>query len=140
MGKPSWWLRLTILGVSLNFLAFAISYRWGIFAVTLATVIRAYLIFPLGQWAICQLTQDSLRRYLNIFIAPTVSALIMASAIFAIRLWFLNILSPLELIILGSILGGAIYIALIRVLAPKLLKQVFEIAQVMAQGSKADSN
>ena len=64
----------------------------------------------------------------------------MASAIFAIRLWFLNILSPLELIILGSILGGAIYIALIRVLAPKLLKQVFEIAQVMAQGSKADSN
>lgn len=140
MGKPTWWLRLTILGVSLNFVAFAISYQWGIFAVTLATVIRAYLVFPLGQWAICQLTQDSLRRNLHIFVVPTVSSLIMASAIFALRLRVASILSPWSVLLLGSILGGVIYVLLIRVLSPKLFNKIFEIAQIMVQGSKADVN
>ena len=140
LGKANWLFWLTILEVLLSFLAFAISYRWGIFAVALATVIRAYLFFPVGQWAICKLMPDSLGKYFRVFIVPTVCSLIMAAAVFFVRQGFTDSLYPLSLIALGTLTGAIVYAIAMRFLAPELLKQVIEITQIIARGSKVNSD
>ncbi|PZV18060.1 MAG: flippase [Leptolyngbya sp.] len=137
MGRSDWWLWLAVLDVVLSLLAFAISYRWGIFAVALATVLRNYLVFPLGQWAICKLIQDSLGKYLRVFITPAICSLIMAAAVFGVKQGLSNSLHPMGLIMLGTISGVIFYVILIRLLAPDLFKQATEITQIIVRGSKS---
>ncbi|NJL48790.1 MAG: lipopolysaccharide biosynthesis protein [Leptolyngbyaceae cyanobacterium SM2_5_2] len=137
MGKPSWWLRLSALNAVLNLLGFAIAYRWGIFAVAVASVVRYYIVFPIGQWAICQLIQESLGKYLRIFLAPLVCALTMAGGIFVFKQALAATFGPLALLILSSIVGAVVYIGLIRLLAPKIFAQMLDIAQIMVSKPKA---
>ena len=137
LGKSSWWFWLSMLDVVLNFLAFAISYRWGVFAFAMATVARTYLAFPIGQWAICHLMQDSLGRYLRIFISPTACALGMAFTIFIVRQGLLNVLSPVSLIITITMMGSVIYTCLIRFFAPDVFGQVIEIVKIIANKTNA---
>ena len=136
MGKPAWWLRLSALNAVLNLLGFAISYRWGIFAVAVAAVVRYYIVFPIGQWAICQLIQESLGKYLRIFIAPLMSALLMAAAIFIFKQALASTLGPLTLLIVSPLFGAAVYVGLIRLIAPEIFHQILDIAQIILKKSK----
>ncbi|WOD38145.1 lipopolysaccharide biosynthesis protein [Nodosilinea sp. E11] len=135
MGKPAWWFWLSVLDVVLNLLAFAVAYRWGIFAVAAASVIRAYLVFPIGQWAVCHLIQDSLGKYLRVFISPLICALAMAGAMLGLKTMLGAALGPLFLIVVSTGFGAAFYVALIRLLAPQLFGQLMDIAQVVVSKS-----
>jgi PST family polysaccharide transporter len=136
MGKSNWLFGLAILEVLLNFLAFAISYRWGIFAFATATVVRAYLFFPIGQWAISRLMEDSLGKYLQVFVVPALCSVVMGSTVVAVRQGFSSSLHPLGLIVAGTLVGATAYGIAIRLLAPDLFEKIIEIAQIMIQASQ----
>lgn len=103
MGKPSWWLMLNVLNVILNLLGFAISFRWGIFAVAIASAIRSFLVFPVGQWAVSRLIHQDMRIHLHAFITPLVSALAMTTALLVIKQPLIGLLNPLELTIVSMV-------------------------------------
>jgi len=136
MGKPSWWLMLSALNVALNLIGFAISYRWGIFAVAVASVIRSYLVFPVGQWAVSKLVHEDIRAHLRAFIAPLVSATTMAVAILAIKQPLTGLLNPLGLLVICTVLGTILYVAMIRIIAPALFQQVIELVQMVVSRPK----
>lgn len=139
MGKPVWWLRLSALNAVLSLVAFGIAYRWGILAVAIATVIRSYIVFPIGQWAICQLIQESLGKYLRIFISPLVSSIAMAGVIWLLKQGLGPDVGPLTTIVVSSVVGGAVYLTLIRLLAPKLFDQALDIARIIVSRPKTQS-
>lgn len=128
MGKPSWRLWQSLLSITLNILGFVIAFKWGIAAVAIAYVIRRYIVFPIGQWAIHLLIHFSWRTYLQQFIAPTLSATVMAGAMLIVResmfSWF-N--SDIATILVCAILGSITYLAFIKLLSPQLFKMLLEL-------------
>ncbi len=139
MGKPAWWFWLSALNAVLNLTGFAIAYRWGIFAVASAAVIRSYLVFPIGQWAISKLIKEGLGKYLRVFISPLMSALIMAAAILAVKQVLIGVLSPLALVAVCTAFGAVVYLSLIRLVAPQLFDQVIDIARIVMSKPKPQS-
>jgi PST family polysaccharide transporter len=140
MGKSSWWLWLSVLDVALSLLAFAISYRWGLFAVAVGAVIRTYIAFPIGQWVICKLTQDSLGRYLSIFIAPASCALVMTLSSVVLRRLLLDSLNPVGLIFVVTVMGMIVYAVLLRYFSPTIFDQFIEIIKIMVRKPKTQDN
>ena len=136
MGKPSWWFWLGSLKVILNFVGFAIAYRWGIIAVTIAYVLRLYIAFPIGQWAISRLIHVPLLTYLRQFVAPLVSSLIMAAVILVVKQAFTSSVNSLALLIICTVIGGIIYGITIRLFAPKLWQLLLELLQLAWSRSK----
>ncbi|MEQ8384031.1 MAG: lipopolysaccharide biosynthesis protein [Coleofasciculus sp. A1-SPW-01] len=130
MGKPSWWFWLSILNAVSNFVAFAIAIPWGMMAVVSAYVIRGYLVFPVGQWAVSLLIKTPLLTYLGQFVAPLVSSLIMAIAILGTKQLLIPQLTPFLIIVVCSILGIIVYGTGIRLFAPQLFNQLLELTHL----------
>lgn len=139
MGKPSWWLWLAVLNVVLNLVGFAIAVRWGIMAVAVAYVIRGYIAFPFGQWAVSKLIHDPLLEYLRQFVAPLVGSVAMAAAMLAAKQPLQDWLNPQMLILVCTLLGVAVYVTAIRLLSPKLFQQLLELVRLALSRSNRQS-
>lgn len=126
MGKPSWRLWQSLLSVTLNIIGFMVAFKWGLAAVAAAYVIRRYLVFPIGQWAISLLIHFSWSTYLKQFVTPMVSAATMAAAMVVLRKgmarWLNN--STFLTIVVCSLLGAVVYIALVKLLSPQLFQML----------------
>ena len=142
LGKPAWRLWLGLLSATLNLVGFFIAVRWGIVAVSCAYLIRACIIFPIGQWAISRLINIPLIGYLRQFIAPLLSALAMAIAIFATKQILGNFLNPLILILLitCTVIGAIVYGLAIRFLAPQLWQKLRQIVDSALMPSKRQNS
>ncbi|MBD1914253.1 MULTISPECIES: lipopolysaccharide biosynthesis protein [unclassified Leptolyngbya] len=139
MGKPAWWFWLSVLNATLNLVGFAIALPFGIMAVTAASVIRGYLVFPVGQWAVSKLIQERLSTYLGTFVAPVSSAVVMAGVILIVRAALQDVLKPLELLIVGTAIGSLVYVTMIYLISPKLFTELLGIARMVASRSKTQS-
>ena len=134
MGKPSWRLWQSLLSITLNIMGFVVAFRWGIAAVAIAYVIRRCLVFPIGQWAIHLLIQFSWQTYLRQYIAPMLGAGVMAISMLLMRGTLVNWLnSEMALIIICSILGSIIYLAMIKLLSPQLFQMVVDLLNMVKQ-------
>ncbi len=132
MGHPAWSLWLSCLSVVLNLIGFAIALRWGIVAVAAAFVIRGYLVFPIGQWAVSRLIRTPILTYLQQFITPLISALTMAGIMLLLKIWVQNwMVSPLGLAIVSSGVGLIIYVGLISIFSPTLFQELLSIAHML---------
>ncbi|MEL4894379.1 oligosaccharide flippase family protein [Crocosphaera sp. Alani8] len=132
MDKPHWRLNLSLVNATLNVIAFAIAVRWGIVAVALAYVIRGYIMFPIGQWMVSILIHAPLKIYLKQFLAPLISTILMTTAIIGVKILFIEILTPLALIVICTVSGIVIYGLAIRLLASEIWKdllRLFSLAQ-----------
>jgi O-antigen/teichoic acid export membrane protein len=136
LGKPGWQFRLSLLNAVLNITGFLIAVRWGILAVAASYVIRAYSVFPLGQWLLSKLTQIRLSVYLRQFIAPLLASGVMVAIMLAVKYWFTPILNPLLLLMTCSVIGAIVYSAAIRVTSPRLFQQVLDIVRLARSRSK----
>jgi O-antigen/teichoic acid export membrane protein len=136
LGKPAWQFRLSLLNAVLNVTGFLIAVRWGILAVACSYVIRAYSVFPIGQWLLTKLTQIRLLTYLRQFITPLFAAVVMVAAMLGVKHWLMSILSPLLLLITCSVVGAAIYAVTIRIASPRLFQQVLDMLQLALSRSK----
>jgi O-antigen/teichoic acid export membrane protein len=132
MGRPAWSFRLSCLSVVLNVVGFAIALRWGIVAVAAAFVIRGYLVFPVGQWAVSRLIHTSMLVYLQQFIVPLMSALAMAGTMLITKEWLQSwVSSPLGLVALCSGVGFITYSLLIYAFSPLLVQELLLITQTI---------
>jgi O-antigen/teichoic acid export membrane protein len=136
LGKPGWQFRLSLLNAVLNITGFLIAVRWGILAVAASYVIRAYSVFPLGQWLLSKLTQIRLSVYLRQFIAPLLASGVMVAIMLAVKYWFTPILNSLLLLMTCSVIGAIVYSAAIRVTSPRLFQQVLDIVRLARSRSK----
>ena len=132
MGKPTWSLYLKLVSVVLNFILFAIAYRWGIVAVTIAYTVRTIIVFPIGQWAVSLLIKTPMLTYLRQFISPLLTSSIMAIAVYTTRVSLSNLLTPQLLIIVCTLIGIIVYGIALAIVAPQLFKQLLEIAKSVA--------
>ncbi|MBF2047374.1 MAG: lipopolysaccharide biosynthesis protein [Elainella sp. C42_A2020_010] len=128
MGKPSWSLWLSLLTVVLNLIGFSIAVRWGIVAVAAAFVIRGYVVFPIGQWAVSRLIHIPVLVYVKQFTVPLLSAITMAGFLFLLRNWMLALTSLYILVVpVSALLGALFYIGLIRFCSPTLFYKLLTI-------------
>lgn len=141
MGKPSWNLWLSLLSVTLNLIGFSIAVHWGIVAVAAAFVIRGYLVFPIGQWAVSRLIQVPVLTYLKQFAVPLASTILMSIVILLVRQILLLIANiPILIVLVNSLLGAAVYLGLIRLLSPSLFENLLNVIQLFLARSKAKAS
>ena len=129
MGKPLWKLKLNFLDAVVNVIAFLIVVRWGILAVAAAYVIRGYLLSPIEFFVIRKLVPLNFATYLRQYIVPLIGTIAMATTILIVKNYLNIVFTSQALIVLVIILGAAVYIATIMMLAPKLVQQILTILQ-----------
>ncbi|MEL6137845.1 MAG: lipopolysaccharide biosynthesis protein [Cyanobacteria bacterium J06628_6] len=143
IGQPIWTVRLKLLSVVVNLAGFAITYRWGLLAVTAAIVVRGLVVFPIGQWVISRLIALSLKQYLQQFAVPLVSAIAMIPVMLTAQ-W--AVISPVETVLphLGnpilfdllslsilSSFGVGSYLLSIRLLSPQIFRDFLRIGRLL---------
>lgn len=137
MGRPVWTVRLKILSVVVNLIGFFISYPWGIFAVTAATVLRGLIVFPIGQWAIAKILSIPLRKYLKQFAVPLTSSLGMIAVLLIAKNYLMaEIEMKIFLLGINSLLGVITYLLMIWILSPKILHEFLDVGKIALSKSK----
>lgn len=130
LGKPSWRLGFNFLNAFVNFPAFFIAVRWGIWAVALAYVVRGYVLFPLPVVAIRSLTKISYLTYIKEIAPIVVSALFAVGAMSALQQVFW--LSDWSMVVSCLILGLVIYAACVSRASPGTLARVTSLVRQKA--------
>ncbi|MEL7333715.1 MAG: lipopolysaccharide biosynthesis protein [Cyanobacteria bacterium J06560_2] len=146
IGQPIWTVRLKLLSVAINLIGFAITYRWGLQAVTAAIVIGGLVVFPVGQWAVSRLIALPLKQYLQQFAMPLLSAIAMIPVMILAQR---AVISPVEILLLNrqwlsesglfdllslgvlSSFGAGSYLILIRLLSPQIFCDFLEIGRLL---------
>ncbi|MBD2205072.1 lipopolysaccharide biosynthesis protein [Calothrix sp. FACHB-1219] len=123
LGKPAWGLGLNLMQAVGNVIGFAIAVRWGIIAVALAYLIRAYLTAPITLWIVHKLIRINFSTYLKQQAAPLLASLAMVVSIFAVKHFLSQIVSLQILLTICIGLGTVVYILTIMLIAPQLYKQ-----------------
>lgn len=131
MGKPAQTVHLKSLSVILNLIAFAIAYRFGIVAVTAATVMKGIVVFPIGQWVISRTISIPFGAYLRQFVSPLVSSLFMVLALSAARDFLMKEIG-LESVVLCFcvLLGAVLYFLITRILSPRLYREFLDVVSM----------
>ena len=127
LGKPGLGLGLSSVQAIGNVIGFAIAVRWGIVAVAVAYVIRAYLTAPITLWIVNKLIRINFRTYLSQYAAPFVASLIMVATIFGIKYFLYDQVSLHILLAICIPVGAAVYLITIRLIAPKILKRAIDL-------------
>ncbi len=107
----------SMLGAVLVFIAAP----FGVIAVAIAVVTRQYLYWPVRVWVLRRAIGIEPRRYFAQWIRPFFAAAMMSAAVAAF-LWRWPALptSTLTHLIAGGLLGGALYLAALRVVYPRI--------------------
>ncbi len=140
LGKPSWKLWISLLNAILNLIACLIAVQWGVVAVAIAYVISSYMAFPFSQWAIKKLIQVPWLTYLKQFLSPVIGSLVMVLGIFGFKYFASNLIDDKLLIVIGTAIGALIYGLTIRLIDPKLFKDLLEIIKILKTPSKNKSS
>lgn len=135
MGKPHWRLRVGALNSALNIVGFLIAVHWGIVAVALAYLVRACIMFPIGQWAVGKLINLALRQYVRQFVPAIASALIMSSAIIIIRSLASDTLNLSSTLVLESAIAMLCYSASLYCLDPVFFRQSWQLLTAATKSS-----
>ncbi|MEA5518556.1 lipopolysaccharide biosynthesis protein [Limnoraphis robusta] len=136
IGKPSWKLWLSLLNAVLNLIACLVAVQWGIVGVALAYVISSYIAFPVSQWAISKLIHVPLLTYLQQFRSPLIGSVVMVSGILIAKHFMVDLINEKVLILVGTAIGTIIYGLTIRLVDPKLFKDLLELLKMIRSPSK----
>lgn len=110
LGKPYLRFWLSLINVIISFTVAFFVVKWGIIAVALAFVISSYLTFPLSLLMLIKLMSISLKQYLQQFITPLISSLIMMLAILSVKYFFSMYLNTIMLLIICIVVASLTYI------------------------------
>lgn len=76
-GKPVWQLGIDLFNSTTNLVLFYLVVKFGIIAVSLTYVVRAYIYSPIQIWPVCKLLSLNVSEYLKIFRPAAFSTLVM---------------------------------------------------------------
>ena len=126
LGKPRFELFWVCFSVVTKVLAFVIGYRWGLMGVAWAVVAHGYAIFPVGVWLINKANPIDPATYLRQFLRPLAASLIMVIVVLPMQLQLDGRLPRLPILIIGSVVGGAVYVGALFVVAPTLTAEIID--------------
>ncbi|MBL1210226.1 lipopolysaccharide biosynthesis protein [Geminocystis sp. GBBB08] len=110
LGKSYLQFYLTLLTIILSVTLACFLIKWGITAVAFAFVFSSYLIFPFALWMLTKLISITLKQYLQQFITPLISSVIMILAIVLVKYFFAMYLNTIILLIICIIVASLTYI------------------------------
>jgi len=127
VGKPSWRLGIAVLQTAATCLAIFAVVRSGITAVAIASLAVGVALYPLGFWAVRRTIGVEPGRYAAQFAGPLLAAALCVAAALGARLAAESLAVPLR-IALAMAAGAAAYGIGLRLVAPGLLRRVFDLA------------
>lgn len=125
LGKPSWWLALTVIDLVVRTFAVLMAIQYGALAVVAAYTIGAYATMPIGFILVQRLLGISLREYLCNYKAPILGTVAMVLGIFVLET--LPVAASLGhgvKLVIGVIVGAATYLAGVALADLSVLKRV----------------
>lgn len=122
-GKPHWRLGLDALNAGTNMLVFLVAAQWSVIAVALGYVARGYITSPIPLLCIKKLIGINITTYLKNISVPLAVSTIMGISVFILSSLLENTISPVFLLSGQAITGGFIYIGIIYLIFPLILKR-----------------
>lgn len=128
MGKPGWHLGIKSVNTVVNVVGFIVVVPWGIVAVAAAYVIRAYVLSPLDLWVLRRLIGLRWPAYLSQVAAPLAAAVTMVAAVLGTKALLGAGLDGRALLAICIAVGAIVYTTALLAIAPKLFRQVLDLA------------
>jgi PST family polysaccharide transporter len=128
-GQPGVSLRLMLVNAGANLLLFVVVVRWGIEAVAAAYVLRAYLLAPLGLWALRRMIGVSVKTYLLQLRWPMLATLAMVGVLLGLKS-ALPPLAPAAALALFVLAGVIVYATVLWVFARQYCLEVADLVRV----------
>lgn len=116
IGKPHWLLRYTLLQSVLSVLLSSIASHWGIVAVAVGYVMRAYVELPITLWLVRKAIGIEPVRVMRLLFAPVAASFAMAVAVSGLR-HVAGALPPTLMFALIVVLGAACYVSVMLLVA-----------------------
>jgi O-antigen/teichoic acid export membrane protein len=126
LGKPSWQVGIVAMTALLKISAFLVAVQWGIVAVAFAAVCVGYAMAPIWYWSVKRLAPIGVRAYLSHVRGPFLAAVSLAVALVGLR-ELLGDAHPALTLAVASAVGAVVYLAAIRLFAPKLTNEGREL-------------
>ena len=137
MGRPGWILALSALYAVCNVAAFALVVRYGIVAVAVAYVVRAYVLAPLPLWAVRRLIDIRWRAYLRPFRTPLIGTLLMAGAVLGTKMGLEGQAPTAVELSVGILVGALVYGLAVWRLEPKRLARLRGLVKELSSSPSA---
>ncbi len=123
-GKPHWQTWLTFIYAVSNIAIFFIAAPFGLIAIAVGYVVRALLLYPLSAGASLRILSFPVRRYVAALVPAFTGAAIMAAAVVAAS-YALPPLSPWLRLAVLTLLGAAVYLVVVLLVARPAVVQVW---------------
>lgn len=138
MNRPLAILGVAAVQVGLTLVLTWTLVRYGVVAVALAYVLRAYLTLPIQQWALWRYAGVKPMDTVRSLRAPLVAALVMAGVVWVTKPALLSALGDGWLMVAAAVaLGAAIYTALMLVIGREVLRAMREALRELKGGRPA---
>lgn len=126
-GRPTWALALATITAVANVVAFSIAVHWGIVAVAIAYVARAYLFSPLPLIVVHRIIGLDVRAYLGQFAVPLAGSLVMAAVMLGAR----ELAGSASVFLISATLAGAAsYLVTVRILSPAVFARAVDLTRI----------
>ncbi len=138
IGKPSWVLGLMVLGTLANTAGCALVAQWGIVAVAAVFAFVRYGFAPLYIWMIHRAISLDFRAYFGQYAAPLAGSLAMVATVSGLR-YILGGWPGLHgSLIIYSLAGAAVYLAVVQLMSPSLLRRLLDLARLALPGQQLE--
>lgn len=136
VGKPSWRLGIATLQTACSSVAILAVVHRGITAVAVASVTAAFLLFPVGVYAVRRYIAIEPLVYVRQFVGPLAASVLCAAAAFGVRHGLADFAPSLR-IAFACGAGALAYAGALRVLAPALFQRAFATFWLALPGRRA---
>jgi O-antigen/teichoic acid export membrane protein len=124
VGRAKSVLFLTTATAVVNVLGFAIAVQFGILAVAIAFMVRAYVLAPLFIWPVNKILGISFAAWIRPLIPPVSSAITMSAMMLVLRRFVLDALSAPAGLAIGGVTAVIFYLAMFRLTSPRQFHDV----------------
>jgi O-antigen/teichoic acid export membrane protein len=129
-GRPDVSLRIAVGSAVANVIGFVVSVQWGILAVATSYVVCSYLVAPVSVWALRAVLPIEIGTYLRLFLAPTISGVIMVLCLSTLQA-ALGELSDVAVLAISLPVAAAVYIGMLFLTGRGLLRSVLAHATAL---------
>lgn len=137
-GRPDLTLRFMGIASVVNLLGVAIAVHWGVLAVAMSLAVRNVFVgSPLSIHYVHRELGFSYREYFRTYLAPTLASLVLAALVLVMHAGLLHATQSTVRLGLMFLVGGAGYVAALRLLDRRLLAEVSGYVRTAAGRSGA---
>jgi PST family polysaccharide transporter len=127
---------LQVVDAAANLTGFFIAVKWGIVAVAISYVIVGCLQVPLWFWTVKRLVAIKVSDYLAALFAPLASVAVMLLIVLALKYSFASLIPPVFQILLGAVVGSAVYVFAIYRISPVAASRMMGVMKVFLPAAK----